>query len=122
MEIIKGKLYKSKISELVVMATENKIDATLFFGVVIDSSDQDEIGFFSDSCVSSSFEPYSAEIIIKEVIDFSKVQFVEMNDGEIVFGRGDNDKKTFAGVNIATNIYDCFEKSDVKKVVTPNFK
>jgi hypothetical protein len=46
------------------------------------------------------FEPYSVEIILKEVIDFSKIQFVEMNDGEVLLANGNNYDHLFYGINL----------------------
>jgi hypothetical protein len=120
MEIIKGNLYKSKNLDLVVMAS-GQVKGSAFYGQVVIDGDYSK-GHFSEMWAIPCFEPYSAEIILKEVIDFSKVQFLEMNDGEIVLARGIDDKNTFAGVKIETGYFNCFDKSEVKRVVTPNFK
>jgi hypothetical protein len=120
MEIIKGQLYRSKISELVVMADED-INKKLFSGTAIKKSKSCEVGQYCDSWDKNLFQPYDAEIIIKEVIDFSKVQFVEMNDGSIILVNRFSTEEYFWGLSIYDRVFNNFKKEDVKKVVTPNF-
>ena len=123
MEIIKGKLYKSKISELVVIANED-INENRFSGTAIKKTEAFEVGEYGNSFDKKYFQPYSAEIIIKEVIDFSKVQFVEMESGEIVFVTGICfNEDSFAGYNIKGADFKAFWlKSEAKRVVTAKFE
>jgi hypothetical protein len=121
MEIVKGNLYKSTTTSLVVMADEQQ-NRSCFSGQVIIGDGSERVGTFEKSWAISGFEPYSAEIIIKEVIDFSKVQFLEMESGEIVLTDGNHVEKIFYGLNIKKAHWRSFFKSDVKRVVTPNFK
>jgi hypothetical protein len=120
MEIIKGNLYKSK-NGVVVMAIE-KQENDCFSGQVIVGNEKCVKGFFSDTWAIDAFQPYSAEIIIKEVIDFSKVQFIEMESGDVVLSDGDERNDKFVAVNIKTSKILLLEKSEAKRVVTANFK
>jgi hypothetical protein len=113
MKIIKGNLYKS--SSDCVLATKST-DERLFCGVDISDGD------FRTDWITDAFQPYSAEIIIKEVIDFSKVQFVEMASGEVVISDGDERNDKFVGVNLKTAKFEAFKKSEAKRVVTPKFE
>jgi hypothetical protein len=122
MEIVKGQLYKAKTSELVVMASGEQICGINFSGQVVVGDEHDSVGEYSAFWDIRNFEPYSAEIIIKEVIDFSKVQFLEMNDGEIVFTSGVQIENQFFSTNIKTAERRRYEKSDVKKVVNAKFE
>jgi hypothetical protein len=122
MEIIKGNLYKSITTSLVVMANESTVNSK-FSATVIISDSVHEKGESLNNWWPIAFQPYSAEIIIKEVIDFSKVQFVEMASGEILLTNGKNTTTSFC----ATRVDDCYyleywKKDSVKKVLTPNFK
>ena len=119
MEIVKGNLYKSKEKDLIVMAEKETRDSAFSGQVVVDGLWVK--GHYSEDWSKDCFEPYSAEIILKEVIDFSKVQFLEMNDGEIVLTSGNTDGLLFSGHTINDYKYITPFKSDVKKVVTPNF-
>jgi hypothetical protein len=121
MEIIKGNLYRSKDNGLVVMAS-TKLNENVFSGQVVVGDESHRKGKFSTAWIKDAFQPYSAEIIIKEVIDFSKVQFVELNDGEVVLTDGIEKFDNFLAVNLKTGNYNAFEKSEAKRVVTPNFK
>jgi hypothetical protein len=119
MKIIKGNLYKSKTGLIVMAEAQQKEDC--FSGQVIIGDDQEQVGNYEKIWAISYFKPYSAEIIIKEVIDFSKVQFVEMNDGSVVLTDGLSGGEGFTAVDIKKVSHKYYEKSDVKKVVTPNF-
>jgi hypothetical protein len=123
MEIIKGNLYKNPKTGLVVMADKKQNDAC-FSGQVIIGDEWWEKGMISVRFGSSCFQPYSAEIIIKEVIDFSKVQFIEMESGEVVFVTGTCfNEDSFAGYNIKGADFKAFWlKSEAKRVVTPKFE
>jgi hypothetical protein len=121
MEIVKGQLYKSKTTRLVVMA-ERKQNEKCFSGQVIIGDDVDEVGAINKIWDITKFEPYSAEIILKEVIDFSKVQFVEMNSGDIVLTNGKYSDFIFEAMKISDPIITTWRKDSVKRVVTPNFK
>ena len=121
MKIIKGKLYKSKMSELVVMADED-INIDVFSGTVINKSRPYDAGEFRKDWITDAFKPYSAEIIIKEVIDFSKVQFVEMESGEIVFASGNHSGDRFTATSLKVSHFQFYDKSEAKKVVTPKFE
>jgi hypothetical protein len=92
-----------------------------FSGQVIIGDDNEQVGDFQKSWIISSFEPYPAEITIKKVIDFSKVQFVEMNNGDIVLARGISDEYTFSCINVKTGIFCTWIKEKAKRVLTPNF-
>jgi hypothetical protein len=121
MEIIKGNLYKNPKTGLVVMA-EKRQSKDGFSGQVIIGDKGWKKGMFFDNFGISYFQPYSAEIIIKEVIDFSKVQFVEMASGEVVISDGDERNDKFVGVNLKTAKFEAFKKSEAKRVVTPKFE
>jgi hypothetical protein len=120
MEIIKGNLYKSKDTGVIVMA-EQKLGENNFSGQVVIDGDYIK-GYFSNMWAIHVFQPYSAEIIIKEVIDFSKVQFLEMSNGDIVFASGNSSGDRFTATNLTVPYFQFYNKSDVKRVVTPNFK
>jgi hypothetical protein len=120
MEIIKGNLYKSKDTGVIVMA-EQRLGENNFSGQVVIDGDYSK-GYFSNMWAIHMFQPYSAEITIKEVIDFSKVQFLEMSNGDIVLTDGNQVEKIFYGLNTKKAHWRSFFKSDVKRVVTPNFK
>jgi len=120
MEIIKGNLYRTEKTDVIVIAQENSKNNT-FSGTVIGGNSYG-LGHYSKCWAVSAFQPYSAEIIIKEVIDFSKVQFLEMKDGDVVLTDGIERNGNFVAVNLKTSKHQAFEKSDVKKVVTANFK
>jgi hypothetical protein len=121
MEIIKGKLYKHPKTGLVVMAS-TKLNEEVFSGQVVVGDESHGKGKFSTAWNKDGFQPYSAEIIIKEMIDFSKVQFLEMNDGEIVLTDGESRDDKFDALNLKTARFGMFKKADAKRVVTPNFK
>jgi hypothetical protein len=121
MEIIKGNLYKSKIGELVVMAEKEK-NEFFFSGQVVVGYGDGEKGKFSIGWIKEAFQPYSAEIIIKEVIDFSKVQFIEMHDGEVVFASGNHSGDRFTATSLKVSHFQFYEKSEAKRVVTPKFE
>ena len=120
MEIVKGKLYKTEKSDIIIIAEGNSKNNT-FSGTVIGGKSYG-IGYYSQDWAASQFQPYSAEITIKEIIDFSKVQFLEMNDGKIVFANGLNKEESFIGTDLKTGRSLCFYKSEAKRVVTPTFK
>jgi len=120
MEIIKGNLYESKDLEVIVMANQREGESTFSGQVVVDGGYVK--GFFSDNWSIRKFEPYSAEIILKEIIDFSKVQFLEMNSGDIVLTRGISDEYTFSCINVKTGIFCTWIKEKAKQVVTPKFE
>jgi hypothetical protein len=90
-----------------------------FSGVIIDGNYQK--GYYSIAWVINEFEPYSAEIILKEVIDFSKVQFLEMNSGDIVLTNGKYSDFIFEAMKISDPIIIIWRKDSVKRVVTPKF-
>jgi hypothetical protein len=119
MEIIKGNLYRSKDLGVIVMA-EERVGENTFSGQVVVDGDYSK-GHFSNMWAISGFQPYSAEIILKEVIDFSKVQFLEMNDGEIMLTNGKHNDNRFFAISSKSGFEKCYAKSDVKRVVTPNF-
>jgi hypothetical protein len=121
MKIIKGNLYNSKISELVVIANED-INENRFSGTAINKTEAFEVGEYSINWAIDLFQPYSAEIIIKEVIDFSKVQFVEMESGEIVFASGNHSGDRFTATSLKVSHFQFYDKSEAKKVVTPKFE
>jgi hypothetical protein len=121
MEIIKGNLYKSKTSDLIVMAEEEK-NEFFFSGQVVVGYGDGEKGKFSIGWIKEAFQPYFSEITIKEVIDFSKVQFLELNDGKIVFANGLNKEEKFIGTDLKTGRSLCFHKSEAKRVVTAKFE
>ena len=120
MEIIKGKLYRSKDFGVIVMA-EQILKENTFSGQVVVDGDYSR-GHFSKIWAISQFEPYSAEIILKEVIDFGKVQFLEMNDGKIVLTDGIEGKTGFVGTYLSKIFFQSFEKLDIKRVVTAKFE
>jgi hypothetical protein len=120
MEIIKGQVYRTEKADVIVIAEENSKNNT-FSGTVIGGKSYG-IGHYSQCWAASRFQPYSAEIIIKEVIDFSKLQFLEMHDGEVVFSDGDERNDKFVGVNIKTSKIILLHKSEAKRVVTPKFE
>jgi hypothetical protein len=121
MEIIKGNLYKSKDTGVIVMA-EQKLGENNFSGQVVIDGDYVK-GYFSNMWAIHIFQPYSAEIIIKEVIDFSKVQFLEMASGEILFTNGNHKETSFCGTRVVDGYFlEWWKKDSVKKIVTPNFK
>jgi hypothetical protein len=120
MEIIKGNLYKSKTSDVIVIAEENSKNNT-FSGTSIGGKSYG-IGYYSKCWAASQFQLYFSEITIKEVIDFSKVQFLELNDGKIVFANGLNKEEKFIGTDLKTGRSLCFHKSEAKRVVTPKFE
>ena len=120
MEIVKGQLYKQKTSALVVMAN-NKESEEGFSGQVIIPSKYYKKGYYADGWNIEAFQPYSAEIIIKEVIDFSKVQFIEMASGEVVITDGEERDDKFDALNLKTARFEAFKKSEAKRVVTANF-
>jgi hypothetical protein len=120
MEIIKGNLYVSKDLGVIVMA-EQRVGENTFSGQVVVDGGYVK-GFFSDNWSIRKFEPYSAEIILKEVIDFNKVQFVEMNSGDIVLTRGISDEYTFSCISVKTGIFCTWIKEKAKRVVTPKFE
>jgi hypothetical protein len=120
MEIIKGNLYKSK-DDVVFVLAEKKTDETHFAGIVVKNGFYPK-GYYSKDFTIDLFEPYSAEIILKEVIDFSKVQFLEMHDGEIVLTSGQHDDDIFYCNYVSNCKYNTCYKNHAKRVVTPNFK
>ena len=120
MEIVKGKLYKTEKSDIIIIAEGNSKNNT-FSGTVIGGKSYG-IGYYSQDWAISQFQPYSAEITIKEIIDFSKVQFLEMASGEVVISDGDERNDKFVGVNLKTAKFEAFNKSEAKRVVTPTFK
>ena len=121
MEIIKGNLYKVKNSKLVVLAYLIRRE-DLFSGTVIIEDSGYKKGDYQTDWIIDNFEPYSAEITIKEVIDFNKVQFVEMNSGDIVLTRGISDEYTFSCISVKTGIFCTWIKEKAKRVVTPKFE
>jgi hypothetical protein len=120
MEIIKGQVYRTEKADVIVIAEENSKNNT-FSGTVIGGKSYG-IGHYSKCWAASQFQLYSAEIIIKEVIDFSKVQFLEMHDGKIVFANGLNKEEKFIGTDLKTGRSLCFHKSEAKRVVTAKFE
>ena len=94
----------------------------VFSAVVILGNEFHEKGKFCNDFVVEAFEPYDAEIIIKEVIDFSKVQFVEMASGDVVLTNGKYNDFIFEAMKISDPIITTWRKDSVKRVVTPNFK
>jgi hypothetical protein len=120
MEIIQGNLYESKDLEVIVMANQREGESTFSGQVVVDGGYVK--GFFSDNWSIRKFQPYSAEIILKEVIDFSKVQFLEMNDGGVVLGSGNHSGDRFSATSLKVPYFQFYDKSEAKKVVTPKFE
>jgi hypothetical protein len=120
MEIIKGQLYRTEKADLIVIAEENSKNNT-FSGTVIGGKSYD-IGHYSKCWAASQFQLYSAEIIIKEVIDFSKVQFIEMASGEVVITDGEERDDKFDALNLKTARFEAFKKSEAKRVVTAKFE
>ena len=120
MEIIKGNLYESKNLGVIVMA-EQRLGENTFSGQVVVDGDYNK-GHFSNMWAISCFQPYSAEITIKEVIDFNKVQFVEMNSGDIVLTNGKYNDFIFEAMKISDPIITTWRKDSVKRVVTPKFE
>jgi hypothetical protein len=122
MKIVKGNLYKSKDNGLVVMA-EAQQNEDCFSGQVVGGDESYKKGKFSTAWNKDVFQPYSAEIIIKEVIDFSKVQFVELNDGDVVLANGIHEEDTFAGVLVSNGRFSSvWSKDFAKRVVTAKFQ
>ena len=120
MEIIKGNLYKSKNNRVIVLAEESS-NNDCFSGTVI-RGELYNLGHYSTVWATELFRPYSAEIIIKEVIDFSKVQFVELNDGTVLLTTGNHEDGRFYANNTRTGILAFPFKEEVKRVVTAKFK
>ena len=122
MEISKGNLYKSNLTGLVVMACEKTGEKSFSGQVIIDDIAQ-QLGTIEEKWDINYFQPYSAEIILKEVIDFSKVQFLEMASGEILLTNGNHKETNFCGTRVVDGYFlEWWKKDSVKRVVTPNFK
>jgi hypothetical protein len=64
MEIVKLKTYKSIETDLVVLVTEDLGD--FFSGVVIIGDDEEKVGTYEYKWNIDAFEPYDAELIVKE--------------------------------------------------------
>jgi len=64
MEIVKLKTYKSIETDLVVLVTEDLGD--FFSGVVIFGDDEEKVGTYEYKWNIDAFEPYDAELIVKE--------------------------------------------------------